>query len=248
MNAVHEARRRAAPDDDGDGDGAGVSAETPRRTMPAPDALVAVAEAFLARDEGSALTGPRAQLVVHLDRDPLCADDTLAATLDDGTRVSAETLRRLGCDCTVAPLAADGTVGRRTRTISPNLKMALWLRDRGCRFPGCSNHLFLHAHHIHHWAHGGATAAENLILLCSTHHRLLHEGGFGVARRGDDVVFLDRHGRPVPAAPAPWELEGDALQVIESWHDDLAIDAQTAFPRWDGQPLDYPAVLESVIG
>jgi Domain of unknown function (DUF222)/HNH endonuclease len=243
MNAVHEARRRAASE----GDGPGVSAETRLRT-PAPDALVAVAEAFLAREDGSALSAPATQLVVHLDQDPLAERGTLAAALDDGTRVSAETFRRLGCDCTVVPLGARGTVGRRTRTVSPNLKMALWLRDRGCRFPGCSNHLFLHAHHIHHWTHGGPTTAENLVLLCSTHHRLLHEGGFGVTRRGDDLVFLDRQGRPVETAPRPWALDGDAMQVIESWNDDAAIDAQTAFPRWDGQSLDYPAVLESVIG
>jgi len=241
MNAVDEARRHAAGDPD-------ASAETPRRPMPAPDALVAVAEAFLTRDEGSALTGPRAQLVVHLDRDPLSADGTLAATLDDGTRVSAETLRRLGCDCSVVPLRDGESVpGRRTRTVSPNLKMALWLRDRGCRFPGCSNHLFLHAHHIHHWAHGGATTPENLVLLCSTHHRLLHEGGFGAAKRGDEVVFLDRHGRAVEAAPSPCEVTGDGMQVIESWNDDAEIDAVTAFPLWDGQPLDYAAAVESVL-
>jgi hypothetical protein len=251
MNAVHEARRRSADpgSDAGSDEGAasGVSAETPRRVMSAPDALVAVAEAFLASDEGSALTGLGTQLVVHLDHDPLAADDTVAATLDDGSRVSAETLRRLGCDATIVPLRDGAAVpGRRSRTVSPNLKMALWLRDRGCRFPGCTNRLFLHAHHIHHWAHGGETTAENLVLLCSTHHRLLHEGGFGVRREGDELVFLDRHGRRVEAAPAPWELGGDALQVIESWNDDAHIDAETAFPRWDGAPIDYEAVVESV--
>jgi hypothetical protein len=33
------------------------------------------------------------------------------------------------------------------------------------------------AHHIEHWADGGATSLDNLTLLCSHHHRLLHEGG-----------------------------------------------------------------------
>ena len=34
------------------------------------------------------------------------------------------------------------------------------------------------SHHIQHWADGGATSLENLILLCTYHHRLMHEGGF----------------------------------------------------------------------
>ena len=37
--------------------------------------------------------------MVHIDQDPLAPDGVLAGTLDDGTRVSAETLRRVACDC-----------------------------------------------------------------------------------------------------------------------------------------------------
>jgi len=33
----------------------------------------------------------------------------------------------------------------------------------------------VHAHHIIHWAHGGPTDVDNLILLCGFHHRFLHE-------------------------------------------------------------------------
>ena len=56
-------------------------------------------------------------------------------------------------------------VGRRTRTISPALRRALAARDRQCRFPGCQNRR-CDAHHLEHWAAGGATALDNLVLLC----------------------------------------------------------------------------------
>ena len=55
-------------------------------------------------------------------------------------------------------------------------------RDRGCRFPGCTATQRLHGHHVKHWANGGETSLDNLVLLCPTHHRLVHEGGFDVQR------------------------------------------------------------------
>ncbi|MBZ0111813.1 MAG: HNH endonuclease [Thermoanaerobaculia bacterium] len=52
-------------------------------------------------------------------------------------------------------------------------------RDRRCRFPGCDI-THCDAHHIDHWADGGETKLENLILLCRKHHRAVHEEGFDV--------------------------------------------------------------------
>ncbi len=108
--------------------------------------------------------------------------------LADGPTLSPETVRRLGCDAGVVRIVErDGrplTVGRRTRTIPPALRRALRSRDAGCRFPGCTHERFLHAHHIRHWAKGGPTTLENLVQLCSYHHRLVHEGGFRVESLG----------------------------------------------------------------
>jgi 5-methylcytosine-specific restriction endonuclease McrA len=56
-------------------------------------------------------------------------------------------------------------VGRKTRTIPPAIRRALDHRDAGCRFPGCGLK-FCDAHHIDHWADGGETKLDNLILLC----------------------------------------------------------------------------------
>ena len=88
----------------------------------------------------------------------------------DGLRVSAETARRTACDAGAVVMrhAADGSVldvGRKTRTIPPALRRALEARDRQCRFPGC-NARRCDAHHVRHWADGGRTRLDNLVLLC----------------------------------------------------------------------------------
>ena len=87
-----------------------------------------------------------------------------------GIHVSAETARRLACDAATVtmhhgPAGEVLDVGRRTRTISPALRRALAARDGHCRFPGCRARR-VDAHHVEHWAHGGATALDNLVLLC----------------------------------------------------------------------------------
>ena len=111
-----------------------------------------------------------------------------------GIHVSAATAQRLACDAATVGMRHGPTgqvldVGRKTRTISPALRRALASRDSQCRFPGCQARR-CDAHHIRHWAHGGATALDNLVLLCRRHHRAVHEEGFRVtaatkaARRG----------------------------------------------------------------
>jgi hypothetical protein len=93
--------------------------------------------------------------------------------------------------------AANGSildVGRKTRTISPALRRALEVRDRGCRFPGCGLR-FTDAHHLTHWSAGGATSLSNCLLLCAWHHRLVHEGGWRVEWWGTGrPVFVDPRG------------------------------------------------------
>ena len=90
--------------------------------------------------------------------------------------------------------------GRKTRSVPPALRRALKSRDRGCRFPGCENHRFVDAHHIQHWAHGGETRLDNLVLLCRRHHRLVHEGGYSIDER---QRFYDPWGWHIPAVAQP---------------------------------------------
>jgi hypothetical protein len=159
---------------------------------------------------------------LHVDVPTLLETDSPGdhrCELEDGTRVSAETARRLTCDASIVRVlhAPDGRivdVERKTRTISPALRRALEARDRGCRFPGCGSR-FCDAHHIQHWADGGATSVENLILLCRRHHRLLHEGGFHLemdpAGTGRTMFFSPR-GIGIPEAPPRMSIDGRKLE------------------------------------
>ena len=150
--------------------------------LDAASALVRIADAFLAHPQEE-----RAQLVTELaivlERDRMQDDPAaLTARLEDGGHVPAETLRRVACDCAVRAVVTDEQgspldVGRRSRVIPERLRRALALRDRHCRFPGCTHRAWLDAHHVEHWLHGGPTDLANLVLLCPTHHRLVHEGG-----------------------------------------------------------------------
>jgi hypothetical protein len=77
-------------------------------------------------------------------------------------------------------------------------------RDRECTFPGCGSRRFTQAHHILWWEKGGTTDLDNLVLICSFHHRLVHEHGWSLVREGDGTVgwFLP-DGTPYRAGPGP---------------------------------------------
>jgi hypothetical protein len=218
------------------------------------DAIGLVAERALAAgfggksDDSSAeppLSGSRPeryQVVLHVDADTLSADgEPGRSELEDGTRLSAESARRLVCDASVVRVAqkCDGTVldgGRKTRTVSPALRRALEVRDRGCRFPGCGMR-FTDVHHVKHWADGGETSLGNCVNLCRHHHRLVHEGGWTMGwDREQRPIFFDPHrhmhydGRWQPSV-----LPGDAVADLEKENAALGIapDGWTASARWE---------------
>jgi hypothetical protein len=164
------------------------------------DALVAVAKSYLS---GGGAGGERAStadhtlVVVHVDE----------AALRDGAGRSdlpIDTIKRLACDGSVVTVVEGERgepldVGRKQRVVSTALRRALYARDRGCTFPGCQRRRYLDAHHLHHWADGGETNPDNLTLLCTYHHRLLHEGSFKIEREGDGSLrYLRADGRPIP--------------------------------------------------
>ncbi len=224
-----------------------VSAETsaPGSTWPSrADGMVALAENFLAGNPATGNGGERFQVMVHVDQDPLAPDGVLSASLDDGTRVSAETFRRIACDCGVVAVAGDGAglnIGRRARSIPPAIRRALALRDRGCRFPGCTHTRFLHGHHIQHWLHGGETSVDNLVLLCTFHHHLVHEGLWTVARGEDgELAFTAPEGRALQAEP-PRQMVQGVLESLHEWAKDRGLDigADSNLPLWDGTRPDY---------
>jgi hypothetical protein len=196
----------AHPDED-------VSAET--RHARRADALVRVAESFLEPDGRPRSLAEKYQVHVHLDL-RRAADGPVADP--DAPALAEETIRRLGCEAGLVPVLHDGeeilSVGRKTRAVPPAIRRALRLRDRGCRFPGCTHTRHVDAHHVRHWADGGETKLSNLVELCGGHHRLLHEGGYGLRVTDDGaLVFTRPDGERIPDVPRPLVLTGDPVAV-----------------------------------
>ena len=230
-----------------------VSAETPvdelkPRSEPISqrraDALVRMAEAYLYKS-GTANSGDRYLVHVHTDMGTLKVDGTGAESeIDEGRNVSAETSRRLSCDAGVVHWLENKkgeplSVGRKTRTIPPAIRRALKRRDHGCRFPGCTCSRFVDAHHITHWADGGETSLNNLVLLCRRHHRLVHEEGFGIHSQADgNVYFTDPQGHHLPDAAEP-RFSGNVFALTaKNSQSGLRITPQTGECRWGGEQMD----------
>jgi hypothetical protein len=224
-----------------------VSAETPpSMAQKQADALALLAETALHHELDPGAPGERYQVVVHVDAPALVeADQPGQSVLEGGTRVSAETARRLACDASRVVMRHDEDgrvveIGARTRTIPPALRRALHHRDQGCRFPGCGvSHG--QGHHLRHWAHGGPTTLSNLALLCRRHHRAVHEEGFQVARGPDGELRFQRpNGHPLPEVSVPASVPVDPVKALRASHDaqGLRISAWTACPSWRGERLN----------
>jgi hypothetical protein len=215
------------------------------------DALALLAERAMAAGlaDDAPVSGTRAaryQVVLHVEESTLQTEGDAApcgdgrSDLEDGTRVAAETSRRLSCDAGVvrmrhAPGGEVLDVGHRTRTVPPAIRRALEARDRGCRFPGCGSR-FTDAHHVRHWADGGETSLRNTLLLCTHHHTLVHEGGWTIEWWGEgrpafhgpqgQVVFEGRWQSP--------ELPADPVEALVAGHHARGTrpDWATAGARW----------------
>jgi hypothetical protein len=195
----------------GNGIGTGTGAGANKTSVPVDadvffrqqaDALVHLAQVFLAGGESRSSTADHYQVMVHVDE---------SALRDDGGKsdLPIESVRRITCDASLVTVVEDEAgnplnVGRKTRVVSSPMKRALLGRDKCCRFPGCSHDKWLDAHHVMHWADGGDTSMDNTLLLCSAHHRLLHEGGFTIQKNfAGEWYFRNGDGKALPQFPAP---------------------------------------------
>ena len=169
-----------------------------------------------------------------------------------GLHLGREAARRLSCDAALVALrhGAAGEVldvGRRTRAVPTALRRALLDRDRSqCQFPGC-NSRHCDAHHVVHWADGGETRLQNLVLCCRFHHRAVHEEGFQVvADAPGQFRFLRPDGVPLPAEPPAACWEGAPLAPTDARlaTAGVSIGPHTATPDWYGESLDLTAALE----
>ena len=158
----------------------------------------------------------------------------------------------MACDCGLVAVHHDGealNIGRRARTIPPAIRRALMLRDHGCGFPGCTHTWFLHAHHIEHWLHGGSTSLDNLVMLCTFHHHLVHEGGWTITAVADGAfVFHSPAGKPLAPEP-PRERVDDALVWLRDWAEESSLDLgpEVNMPQGDGAKPDYELAVSGLL-
>jgi hypothetical protein len=206
-----------------------------------------MAESFIANGPAAMTGGDKHQIVVHVSAETLRDRQAGRCEIENGAGVSADTCRRLACDCSLMHVTEndDGSpldIGRKTRSIPPALRRAMHSRDQGCRFPGCCNDKYLDGHHIEHWVNGGATKLSNLVSLCRFHHRQVHEGGMRIRILDDGALrFLKPNGDSFDSiAPGHSRPLGDWRELPA--HDErrhIQIDAHTAVTQWRGESMDY---------
>jgi 5-methylcytosine-specific restriction endonuclease McrA len=183
------------------------------------DAFVTMVKEYLG---GNASDGSAENYLVtiHVDQSAL-AGDVGRSTLP------IESVKRLCCDSQAVVLAEDNgqplSIGRKSRIVPTAMQRAVRARDDDtCTFPGCSNHRFLHCHHVEHWSNGGDTSLDNLMLLCTKHHGLVHEGGFRIEKDfQDNWVFYRPDGIAVPKIgyhSRDW-LDTDTGEVSTAYED-----------------------------
>ena len=163
------------------------------------DAFVTMLKEYLQDDSKETRSSSDNFLVnIHVDQSALAGGVGRSS-------VPIETVKRLCCDghAVVMTETKDGeplSIGRKSRVVPKGIERAVRARDNNtCRFPGCRNKRFVDIHHIEHWANGGETAVEQLMLLCSKHHTLIHEGGFRIEKDFQDHwTFFRPDGIAVP--------------------------------------------------
>jgi hypothetical protein len=149
------------------------------------DALVTACQTLQDADVLPSAHGAKPRVMVLISHEALTTG-LGDATLDTGDRLSAAAVRKLACDADLIPvvLGSDGRVldvGRTNRLVTLGVWLALIARDRHCAFPGCRRPpVACDGHHVTHWVDGGRTGLTNMVLLCRSHHTIIHTTGWEV--------------------------------------------------------------------
>jgi hypothetical protein len=180
------------------------------RTVPQrrADALGEICFQWMDGSNRATIAGERPHVTVTVDLESLEGRTGRWCELDEAGRIPVEDARRIACDAslsrviTVAP-SSPVEIGRRTPVVPAALRRAVVVRDGGCRFPGCDRPPgWCDAHHVLHWADGGETSLDNLVLLCRPHHRLVHER-FSLAIEEGRPAFRRPDGTLLPDQRSP---------------------------------------------
>lgn len=198
----------AVPRDRADGRRVDLWRHVPSNIAPAVVAVADMVHSGMAMPEFA----PGAEIVVNtfVGEAPVTSDPHL----QDGPALSDAERDEVECGAAVreVPRRRSGVVvnwGRKRRAPTTALLRIVTARDRGCAHPGCGRTRHLHVHHVQPWSAGGTTDPDNLIVLCSSHHRALHLGVFGITSLGGQRFRFHRSdGSTIERAPTMTPPDG----------------------------------------
>jgi hypothetical protein len=78
------------------------------------------------------------------------------------------------------------------------------------------------------------------------HHRYLHEHGFTIAQRGDEIVFLDPARREIQAVAPATRVSDEWMGRLRGFLGEVGISAASNLPGWDGEPIDYDRCVDAL--
>jgi hypothetical protein len=165
------------------------------------DALVRVARFFLDHADTPVEGGEAPHVTVVLDWETITEHQPSSAVA--GPSLSPGQVSELLCGAQISRVVTGPKgelldLGRAQRNPSRAMRRGLVARDGGCRFPGCHRRAsWSHAHHVIAWTDGGPTSVENLVLLCSFHHHLVHRPGWRATFDGHTFTVFNPRGDPV---------------------------------------------------
>ncbi len=186
-------------------------------------------------------SGVKTTLMLTMSYDDLAARVGAAMVIGSaqgGSLIAPETVRRLACDANVIPTVLGGRgeildQGRSTRLATPGQLAALWLRDAGCSFPGCTTPAhWCDAHHLVHWAEGGTSDLTNLALLCGRHHSVVH--------RDQLAGHVTHEGAVTGAAAVTWNSIAGSYHRRDDGPPPLSDQPSGDRPPGDRPPGDTP--------
>jgi hypothetical protein len=209
------------------------------------DALVLMAESYLANGDACRTGSDRALLVVNTDEKVLTGDNPeLWPTIEGGPAILPETVRRLACDASFVWLLRGENgepvnISAKFAGIPRALRRLVRARDQGrCRFPGCDEARYTDIHHLVHRARSGPNTATNLVTLCWFHHRLVHEGGWTLTRTTNGELVATNPDGAQLTADVPVPVGSAEVVRAENCERGITIDATTTIPQWHGDHFD----------
>jgi hypothetical protein len=183
-------------------------------------------------------TPKRAQALVLIDLATLLGLADNPGHLDGHGPITADLARKIAADSMLRRLVLDPLtgkpvdLGRHSYRLSRAMRRWIDVRDRTCRFPGCSRRaIYCDADHDVEWSQGGDTSCDNCGLLCRRHHNYKTSKAWDTERLdNDDVRWASPHGLtwvaeasdyqddydvPLPQQPPPASEDDELYDRLE---------------------------------